>query len=126
MQLLDNQGFPGSSDGKDSSCNEGDLGLIPGLGRSSGGRHGNQYSCLENPHGQRSLVGYSQWGRRESDTTERLSTQHTTQPSNCIPEHLSQRRANLGSHKNLYVNIYIVLFLIAKEWKRRYPSMVKS
>ena len=97
MQLLDNQGFPGSSDGKDSSCNEGDLGLIPGLGRSSGGRHGNQYSCLENPHGQRSLVGYSQWGRRESDTTERLSTQHTTQPSNCIPEHLSQRRANLGS-----------------------------
>ena len=47
-------------------------GLIPGLGRSLGGRHGNplQYSCLENPHGQRSLVGYSPWGRKESDTTE--------------------------------------------------------
>jgi len=29
-----------------------------------------QYSCLENPHGQRSLVGYSPWGRKESDTTE--------------------------------------------------------
>ena len=53
--------FPGDSDGKESSCNAGDLGLIPGLGRSPGGGHGNplQYSCLENPYGQRSLVGYS-------------------------------------------------------------------
>ena len=34
--------------------------------------HGNtlQYSCLENPHGQKSLEGYSPWGRTESDTTE--------------------------------------------------------
>ena len=41
-----------------------------------GGGHGNplQYSCLENPHGQRSLVGYRPWGRKESDTTEQLST----------------------------------------------------
>ena len=40
--------------------NAGDLGLIPGLGRSAGGAHGNppQYSCLENPHGQRCLEGY--------------------------------------------------------------------
>ena len=36
-----------------------------------------QYSCLENPHGQRSLVGYSPWGRKELDTTERLSTAHS-------------------------------------------------
>ena len=44
-------GFPGSSDGKESACNKGDLGLIPGLGRSPGGEYGNplQYSCLENP-----------------------------------------------------------------------------
>ena len=44
----------------------------PGLGRSPGGGHGNplQYSCLENLHGQRSLAGYSPWGRRESDMTE--------------------------------------------------------
>ena len=33
-----------------------------------------QYSCLENPHEQRSLAGYSPWGCRELDTTERLST----------------------------------------------------
>ena len=33
-----------------------------------------QYSCLENPYGQRSLVGYSPWGRKAMDTTQRLST----------------------------------------------------
>ena len=33
-----------------------------------------QYSCLENPHGQRSLAGYSPWGLKELDTTEQLST----------------------------------------------------
>ena len=44
-------GFPGGSEGKESTCNAGDLGLIPGLGRSPGGGHGNplQYSYLENP-----------------------------------------------------------------------------
>ena len=42
--------FPGGSDDKESVCNAGDLGSIPGLGRSLGGEHGNplQYSCLEN------------------------------------------------------------------------------
>ena len=66
--------FPGGSDGKESACYEGDLGSIPGLGRSPGGGHGNplQYSCLENPPEQRSLVGYSPWGRKESDMTDRL------------------------------------------------------
>ena len=44
-------GFPGGSDGKETTCNVGDLGLIPGSGTSLGGGHGNslQYSCLENP-----------------------------------------------------------------------------
>ena len=69
-------GFPASSASKESTCNEGDLGSIPGLGRFPGGGHGNplQYSCLENPQGQRSLVGYSPWGHKESDRTEQLST----------------------------------------------------
>ena len=72
-------GFPGGSDGKEPACSAGDLGLVPGLGRSPGGGHGNplQYSCLENLHGQRSLVGYSPWGRKESDMTEQLSTHST-------------------------------------------------
>ena len=66
--------FPGGSDGKESACNTGDLGSVPGLGRSPGGGHGHplQYSCLENPHGQRSLMGYSPWGHKELDVSERL------------------------------------------------------
>ena len=50
--------------------------LCLGLGRSPGRGYGNplQYSCLENPHGQRSLAGYSPWGLKESDMTEWVST----------------------------------------------------
>ena len=75
-------------DSKESSCNVGYLGSIPGLGRSPGGGHGNplQYSCLENPHGQRSLVGYSSWGRIELDPTEWLRTTHRVSLSfRCTP-----------------------------------------
>ena len=59
-------GFPGGLDGKESTCNVGDLGSIPGLGRSSGGGHGNplQYSCLE-VHGD-----------AKSQPQERLSTDY--------------------------------------------------
>ena len=68
-------GFPGISVVKNRPANAGDtedVGSTPGSGRSPEGGHDNplQYSCLENPHGQRSLVGYSLWGRKESDTTE--------------------------------------------------------
>ena len=72
-------GFPGSSDAKESSCNVGHLSSIHGLGRSHGGGHDNplQYSCLENPHRQRSLVGYSPWGCKELDTTEWLKHNYT-------------------------------------------------
>ena len=72
-------GFPSSLAGKESTCNVGDLGLIPGLGRSPGGRYGNppHCSCLENAHGQRSLAGYSPWGDKELDRTERLRTRET-------------------------------------------------
>ena len=53
-----------------------DVGSIPRLGRSPGGGCGNplQYSCLENPHGHKSLMGYRPWGHKEADTKEQLST----------------------------------------------------
>ena len=67
-------GFPGGLYGKESACNLGDLGSIPGLGRCP------EEERLPTPvllpgefHGQRSLAGYSPWGCKESDTTERLS-----------------------------------------------------
>ena len=58
--LLDTEGFPGGSVVKNLPAMQETWVLIPGLGRSPGGGHGNplQYSCLEGPHGLRSLMGY--------------------------------------------------------------------
>ena len=69
--------FPGGSDGKASAYNAyhvGDPGSIPGAGRSPGEGNGNplQVSLPGKPHGWWNLVGYSPWGRKESDTTSRL------------------------------------------------------
>ena len=66
-----NRGFPGASDSKESACNAGDLGWVPGLGRSPGGGHDNslQYSCLENPM-DRGAWQATVYGVAESDTTE--------------------------------------------------------
>ena len=68
-------GFPGGSDSKESACNKGDLSWSSGLGRSARVGHGNplQYTCLENPHGQRSLVGSSPQGCKDSDVTCQLN-----------------------------------------------------
>ena len=71
--LISNLGFTTASDGKESAWNAGNLGSVPGLGRSPVGRHGNplQYSCLENSMArERSQAGYSPWDHKESDTTE--------------------------------------------------------
>ena len=83
-------GFPRGSDHTESTCNEGDLNSIPGLGRSPGGGHDSplQYSCLENPHGPNSLVGYRPWSCKESDTTERLSTAQHSNPGDPVMQDL--------------------------------------
>ena len=64
------RGFPGVSDGKESTCNAGEHGSIPGLGRSSGEGSGYplQCSCLD-----RSLAGYSPWGHKESYAADPLT-----------------------------------------------------
>ena len=67
-------GFPCSTTGKETACNVGDLGSIPGLGRSpkEGKGYPLQYSGLED-----SMNSTSSWGCKESDTTERLSLHFT-------------------------------------------------
>ena len=64
--------IPGGAPGKEPTCSAGDGSLIPGSGRFTGGGNGNplQYSCLKNLVDKKSLVGYSLWGHKESDTTE--------------------------------------------------------
>ena len=65
-------GFPSDSDGKESACDAGDPGLIPGSGRSPGEGNGNplQYSCLENSTNR---GAWWAWGCKELDMTERLT-----------------------------------------------------
>ena len=69
------EGFPGSSAGKEAACNVGDMGSIPGFGRPPGRGtwQPTPVFLLENPHGQRSLVGYSPRDCKELDMSERLS-----------------------------------------------------
>ena len=80
--------FPSDSYGKESTCNEGDLGSIPGLERSPGGRNGNplQYSCLENSHGQRSLVGYrlARVAKSRTQLSGKVHNRHTQVVKRCI------------------------------------------
>ena len=74
---IDVGGFPGDSDCKESACNSGDLGLIPGSGRSSGEENGYplQYSCLEKSK-DRGAGGLQSTGGKELDTTEGLLLSH--------------------------------------------------
>ena len=82
------QGFPDGSDGKESACNAGDLGSIPGSEKSPGEGNGNppQYSCLENSMDKRTMAGYSPWGHKGSDMTEKLNMHthnHILRPTIC-------------------------------------------
>ena len=72
-KLMTFKGFPGDSDSKQSVCNEGEQGLIPGLGRSipwRRERHPTPVFLPGEPHGKKSLADYSPWGHKESDRTE--------------------------------------------------------
>ena len=82
-------GLTDDSDAKESSCNAGDPGSIPGSGRSPG--EGNdyplQYSCLENSMDRGAWQAiYSPWDRKESDTTKKLARSHFY--SNAMGEYL--------------------------------------
>ena len=83
-----------------------DLCLIPGFGRSPGEGNGNplQYSCLVNPHGQRSLVGSSSWGRKALNTTEQLSTAQRAQYNGLEPAFLAQKHLTINDNSGILTN----------------------
>ena len=117
-------GFPEGSDGKESTCNVGDLGSIPGLGRSPGGRHGNplQYSCLENPLGQRSLVGSSPWGHRKSYTTKWLSTaQHWLYIKVALPLYISFRCILVQKYQRIEFYFSVSMMIHNALWYSQEP-----
>ena len=66
------KGFPGGSDCKESACNAGDLGLIPGSGRYPGKETGSPTLVFlpGESNGQKIMVGYSPWGHKESDISD--------------------------------------------------------
>ena len=108
-------GFPGVSNSKKNPP-----AMWETWTRSPGGGHGNplQYSCPENPHGQRSPAGYSPCGCKESDMTERLSTAHSNNQDKIerprifeavhkrCPTHWARRRWGLG------------ITIVKVEWKK--------
>ena len=101
-------GFPAGWGGKESACNAGELGLIPGLGRSRKGEpaHPLQYFCLENPHGQRSLVGYSPRDHRvRHDWVTKYSTAQGIS-SSCLT---SLKQMQDVSRKHLVKEVYWLL-----------------
>ena len=71
-QICSTKGFPGGSDGKESVLNVGDLGSVPGLGRSPGVGNGNplQYACLGNPMDRAAWWAAVHGVTKESDKTE--------------------------------------------------------
>ena len=118
---------------KESAFNVGDLGSIPGLGRFPGGGRGNpiQFFCLENPHGQRCLVGYSPWDHKESDTAEFLSTAHLFYKGwNGVGGgrkvqwgrtyvHLRLSHANVRAKPTQYCRAITLQLKINKSWQRK-------
>ena len=91
-------GFPGGSDSNESTCNAGDLGSIPGLGRPLGGGHGNalQYSCLENP-----MDRGAWWDTVHGVTKNQTQQSNQAEHKQCI-EKQSHHFANKGPYSQSY------------------------
>ena len=103
-------GSPSGSDGKESVCNAGDPGSIPGSRSSPGEGNGSplQYSCLENPRDRRTWRATVHGGHKELDTTEQLT--HTYKVILLIAEnaakHKRKRKESQITSSNLAVNSF--------------------
>ena len=100
-------------DGKESVCNTGDLDSIPGSRRSPGDGNGIPLQFLPGEfHGQRSLASYSPWGRKESDTTERLTHTNTHTHMHYI-EFIGNEIMVTG--KTCYIDLLLVVSFIPEK-----------
>jgi len=119
-------GFSGGSDGVNLPAMQETW--VWSLGRSPAGGHGNplQYSCLENTHGQSSLVNYSSWGYKESDMAEQLSTHK--QGISTVPVHLEEIRKafSLEPSEGVWPYLHFDLRLLGSKTVREYIPGVLS
>ena len=121
-------GFPGGSVGKESACSVGDLDLIPGLGRSAGGGHGNplQYSCLEN-----AMDRGAWWAtvHRVAKSRTRLNDehfQHSINHSHCVTFLLQGIFLTQGSNPGL-LHCMLILYCLSRQGSPKLsPAIAKS
>ena len=108
---MEDMGFPSGPGVKNLPTNAGDMGSIPGWGRSPGEGNSNPPAVFlpGESHGQRSLVGYSPWGRKESDTTEATNI-HT--PSLYQEEEDSESLETLTNGECLNLNLHNILIFV--------------
>ena len=106
--------FPAGSEGKESACNAGDPGSISGLERSSGEGNGNplQYSCLENLMDGGAWQATAPWGRKESDTTQRLHFHSHFTTSTCHVLHTT----SMSGYRAMGVFKWIKEILSLSSW----------
>ena len=104
----------GGSEGKESACNVGDLGSVPGSGRFPGEGSGYplQYSCLENPMQRGSLAGSSPWGCKEAGMTEWLMLS------------ITKKKKGWGKLRHAELKVIFPKFpsvLISSDWCHKIP-----
>ena len=103
-------GFPGGSDGKESAGNMGDLGSIPGLGRSPGGGYGNplQYSCLGNPVDRwarrATQLSRHKWGPQPPWQPEQFLFVWTSKPLHWAPSLYAREALGMRGVCNILLN----------------------
>ena len=102
-------GFPGGSDGKESACNVGDPGLIPGSERSPGEIHSNplQYSCLEN-----SVGSGAWWG-----TVHGASKSWTWLSNEYFPFQTMKQKQKINKWNYIKLNSICILRKLSTKWK---------
>ena len=128
-------GLPGCSDGKASACNARNAGLIPGLGRPHGGRHGNpfQYSCLENPMDRGAWWATVHGIAKNRTLLRRLNKQARSITGPCFTSH----SPDTVSHKLYLSNLFFLWVLTRRprscshhsfdlHSKKRKPSLAES
>ena len=114
-ELPSGLGLPWWLGSKESACSAGNMGSVPGSGRSPGGGNGNPLTVflLGKSHGQRSLVGYSPWGCKPSDMTFAAMAQVQSLVEEDTASYVVWPKQK--TNKQIYVYVYLNHFVIQQK-----------